>query len=852
MGNCCSIEHQQEAGGDALSDQNKKSDNADFLSSNNHLNHRRQETGRPEPPAGLSRRSSERRSRESALQYEARARRSSRRASIKRARQVSYEDSKSTEFDLSTLLVEDTELETVEEEKPSTSPSKRPEKSSSRLNLEDTLLMTQLLLETKADENDLSHDEVTAALSVYKELQRVLSTATRTGNLMKKATDFAAHKRQSMTGGFHDKYQALVQEFDEAEAAVSKALASPAAVKPVTQETLLEVNDFFVLDNSLRETTVGAARGHTMEEKLGIVEAMAETGLEEVILGTFGAKVSVDTQVAQTWTNLGKTFDSAWGFSDAFDMTAIPEEQEEKLWSSIPAFLKAEEQGKSFEFFTPSSSPKGTYSKEEVALFKKASKGFRPKAFGGMALEKVLKKSQSKENGRVPLGLLMMAGYGICNAIVEIDTSVETFDYDKYDIVERCKFLIKWCKEHLPRRQNVPKGKDNTPRILVNLRDFTNYNRSDGGNEEALRLVHELSSLPPAERPFGFIMEEPTGFLWQDEVGRLCRMIRMTMNRAGFPEGRFLVHVHWYFGMAEAVQLACLANGADGVWAAVCKVGAQVGHACSTMTAVNLVRAGNTKVAKQYSLAKMCKAARDVTAISTRQPCPTHEEIYGESAFDIPFMMTTLPACRFALAKLLRELDIDNRNVRLNEIILPSAIERAMTYHFGPPEETGWDPSYCKKMFTAIHDHLMTGLSRDYNSALGLGHLYGLVSQLDLPSKMVTIMMRDAPISDYHPTVLEFISRWNRLCQKYEGTDVPLPGTKSKSVMMLGTDVTIEPHLEALPFEYFLADVMRNPVLEPVPRLFKLQVVSLGMYMLSYCNKYFELCRNQHQLTSLP
>ena len=36
------------------------------------------------------------------------------------------------------------------------------------------------------------------------------------------------------------------------------------------------------------------------------------------------------------------------------------------------------------------------------------------------------------------------------------------------------------------------------------------------------------------------------------------------MNRAGHEKGRFLVHIHMYFGLAEANVLSCLVNGADG------------------------------------------------------------------------------------------------------------------------------------------------------------------------------------------------------------------------------------------------------------------------------------------------
>lgn len=533
------------------------------------------------------------------------------------------------------------------------------------MDLLDSLLATALLLATKAEEASLTKEEITAALQVYHELQRVLSTATRTGDWMARPSNF------SRETPFRTRYEALLEEFDEAEDNVQKTLSHPAAVRPISTEALLEVKDFFILDNSLRETTVGAARGHTLQEKRDIVKSMAETGLEEVILGSFGSKIAVDSQIAQEWQRLGKTFDSSWGFSDGYDLEAY---DEEPLWHSIPDFIEREGKGERVSYYTPPAIPKTTYSKEDVELFHEASKGFRENAFGGMKLKKILKQSESPM-GRVPLGLLMMAGYGICNAIIEIDTAVETFDYETYDIVERCRFLINWCKTYLPRR-NVPQGQDDAPRVLFNLRDFSNYNRSKGGMENTLQLVDSLSHLAPSQRPFGFMMEEPTGWLFPREVGRLVRMIRLTMERAGFPEGRFLVHLHMYFGLAEATQLAALCNGADGVWAAVCKAGAQVGHACSTMTAVNLFRAGHHDICKRYDLEKMCQAAREITAISTRQPCPTHEEVYGEAAFDIPYFMVNVPACRYSLAMLLKEMGVE-RTVRLNEISAVSAVQVA-------------------------------------------------------------------------------------------------------------------------------------------------------------------------------
>ena len=42
--------------------------------------------------------------------------------------------------------------------------------------------------------------------------------------------------------------------------------SNSAAVRPLTHENLAELDDLFILDNSLRETTVGSVRGHTLEE----------------------------------------------------------------------------------------------------------------------------------------------------------------------------------------------------------------------------------------------------------------------------------------------------------------------------------------------------------------------------------------------------------------------------------------------------------------------------------------------------------------------------------------------------------------------------------------------------------
>ena len=61
-------------------------------------------------------------------------------------------------------------------------------------------------------------------------------------------------------------------------------------------------------------------------------------------------------------------------------------------------------------------------------------------------------------------------------------------------------------------------------------------------------------------------------------------------------KAHLLAHVHEKWGLGDMAQLNCLINGANGIWASLCDEGAALGHACSALTIMNLVRLGNTKV----------------------------------------------------------------------------------------------------------------------------------------------------------------------------------------------------------------------------------------------------------------
>ena len=108
------------------------------------------------------------------------------------------------------------------------------------------------------------------------------------------------------------------------------------------------------------------------------------------------------------------------------------------------------------------------------------------------------------------------------------------------------------------------------------------------------------------------------------------------MDSRGWP-GHLLAHVHEKWAFGAMTQLECLINGANGIWASLCEEGAALGHACSTVTLMNLIRMGNTKVLDRYKCTKLREAAANVTQITTGKAPHPKQIIYGERALDLAF-----------------------------------------------------------------------------------------------------------------------------------------------------------------------------------------------------------------------
>ena len=223
----------------------------------------------------------------------------------------------------------------------------------------------------------------------------------------------------------------------------------------------------------------------------------------------------------------------------------------------------------------------------------------------------------------------MVQRHQMCNAILEVDVCTPGLTVD---VTASVLWQIEWGMNNLHDR-----GEGQPPRTMVNLRDFADCCVDETAMAHALRLVQALGQLPIHLRPLGLLVEEPTALITPDEMADRTRRVRTAMEESGWTSGKLLVHVHAGFGLEEAVVLAALSNGCDGIWCAVCKDGAALGHACSAITLTNLARLGNTYVQQQYSLPRIVRAAAEVHLVVTGEPVSERCEVYGCHAFDRTF-----------------------------------------------------------------------------------------------------------------------------------------------------------------------------------------------------------------------
>ena len=82
------------------------------------------------------------------------------------------------------------------------------------------------------------------------------------------------------------------------------------------REENLKHLDLFILDNSIRESTVGQLRSHTLEDKIQIYEQVKECGIEDIIVASFSDMKGVDDDFCQYLVQQQEDFSRLYSFSE--------------------------------------------------------------------------------------------------------------------------------------------------------------------------------------------------------------------------------------------------------------------------------------------------------------------------------------------------------------------------------------------------------------------------------------------------------------------------------------------------------------------------------------------------------
>ncbi len=441
--------------------------------------------------------------------------------------------------------------------------------------------------------------------------------------------------------------------------------------------------DCIVLDNSLRESTVGQLRGHTLENKLKIYEEIKKCGFKDLIVASFSHMTRVDDVFLEELRRRGEDMSSMHAFSEVTENV----------------------------------------------------------------------RDGSLDTEQVPVGLLKMQRFGLSNPIFEIDLANRAVSWNqKFTVEDLCGLLLKWFDWA---RQHLSSG----ARIMVNLRDFPLA--MDSVPERVLTVVQFLACLPANLRPSGLIYEDPTGEYLPEEMGAWTACVRKLMNDHDWSEGHLFVHVHKKWGLADHVQLECLVNGANGIWAGVCEEGAAVGHACSSITLMNLIRLGNKAVLDRYNCTKLREAAMNVTRITTGQEPHPKQIVYGERALDMSFDFGGIAGGQVGKD----EFDIAaffgiKPPLRINTLASVSMICDRLTHLFG--EDSQFNPAIAEAMKEVMLEDLRKNRKEEYMSECGIALLFDRAGG-QLSGRMRDVIERVTLTSEYQRDLIKDVrSIWDQ------------------------------------------------------------------------------------------
>ena len=441
--------------------------------------------------------------------------------------------------------------------------------------------------------------------------------------------------------------------------------------------------ELFVLDNSLRETTVASIQAHTLENKYAIYEEIKKVGFKYFFVESFSTQTRLGDLFLEELIKKGEDLSGAFAFSE--------------LWE-------------------------------------------------------VCKNGVPQDD--IPIGLIKCKKFGIKNVMLEFDLVWHSVNYNVFTMPTLCQYLksrIDWIRANLSKESM----------IFTNLRDFSNCMVQYP--ERVYQLVNFLSSLPEKERITGLAYED-LGKSLPEEIGAWTSAVRKEMDRRGWKDGHFIIHVHEQWGMGHSTQLNCLAMGATGIWAGVCAEGAALGHADSTTTILNMIRLGNTAVQKQFNCNYLREAARNVTLVTTEVATPPRTPIYGDRAVDLVFgFIFSDPTAKsgFDMCKFFG-LEPD---VRITTMASPEMILLKLEKVFGKSDIFNMD------IATAMKEQILKNASdnrkEEYNSKVGLALLFDQAGGKMTP-EMAAVVDSDMKTSQHiDKLIAEIKEEWD----EWDGKD---------------------------------------------------------------------------------
>lgn len=359
------------------------------------------------------------------------------------------------------------------------------------------------------------------------------------------------------------------------------------------------------------------------------------------------------------------------------------------------------------------------------------------------------------ETATLPSGLRKNKHFGLMNNFFECDLVDSACEWGtKYTVDDMCKLLkmrIDFVHDKIS-----PKGK-----CLLNLRDFPVA--MSKVPERVLQVVKFLAQMPPDRRLFALCFEDPLGEYLPEELEAWTASVRRTMDANGWKSGKLLVHIHQKWDLQTASQLDCLSAGADGIWASLCEEGAALGHACSSITMMNLVRMGNSKILKKYKCTQLRKAAMAVTTITTGKPPHPKQVVYGERSIDLVFGF--LGVGDFDLAEF---FGVETPN-RITSLATVEMLTERLTNVFG--ENPQFNEKICQNMREQMLLDLRSGIKEEYHSPAGIAMLFDR-SGGKLTDAISNVLEKARQKAPHHDNLIALVRKdWDEWDNREDGCD---------------------------------------------------------------------------------